>query len=171
MQHWVYFGITWEDKKEKINLYWGCLSNYAEYNSFFEQEFTKDLKNTKFDYSLISLGILERKDKAEYKLKRDKCLNMKKRILYHGSQIDPISSILTEEFKYTRKAFYGMGIYFSDMLDYVSFYSGGTDYYTRRALFGKILPVQSTFSCVAAEVFYTHFSFCLGIEKDVYSTL
>ena len=67
-----------EDKKEKINLYWGCLSNYAEYNSFFEQEFSKDLKNTKFDYSLISLGILERKDEAKYKLKRDKCLNMKK---------------------------------------------------------------------------------------------
>ena len=47
-----------------------------------------------------------------------------------------------------------MGIYFSDMLDYVSFYSGGTDYDTRRDLFGKILPVQSTFSCVSAEVFY-----------------
>ena len=68
-----------KDKKEKINIYWGYLSNYAEYNLFFEQEFTKDLKNTKFDYSLISLGILEREDQNEYKLKRDKCPNIEKK--------------------------------------------------------------------------------------------
>ena len=48
-----------------------------------------------------------------------------------------------------------MGIYFSDMLDYVSFYAGGKDYNTRRSYFGKILPVNTTFSCVSAEVYYS----------------
>ena len=157
-----------EDKKEKINLYWGCLSNYAEYNSFFEQEFTKDLKNTKFDYSLISLGILERKDEPEYKLKRDKCLNMKKRILYHGCQIAPISSILTEEFKYTRKAFYGMGIYFSDIIDYIAFYCGGTNYFNRRDNFGKIIPANSTFSFIASEVFFDKTKFKQIKDDNLY---
>ena len=52
-----------EEKKEKSYIYWGCLSNYEEYSSFFEQELFKDLKKTKFDYSLISLGILEKKMK------------------------------------------------------------------------------------------------------------
>ena len=43
------------EKKEKINIFWGCLSNYEEYNTFFEKELIKDLKKAKFDYSLIGL--------------------------------------------------------------------------------------------------------------------
>ena len=118
-----------EDKREEIDIYWGCLSNYNEYNIFFEKEFEKDLKKTKFDYSLISLAILEKdeEEEEEYKTKTDACPNITKRILYHGSQIDPISKILTDEFKYTRKAFYGMGIYFSDNIDYIAFYCGEQD--------------------------------------------
>ena len=48
-----------------------------------------------------------------------------------------------------------MGIYLSDMLDYVSFYSGGKDFESRREKFGLTLPVNSTFSCVASEIFYS----------------
>ena len=48
-----------------------------------------------------------------------------------------------------------MGIYFSDMLDYVSFYSGGKDFDNRRDNFGLTLPKNSTFSCIAAEVYYS----------------
>ena len=33
-----------EEKKNKIDIQWGCLSNYEEYNSFFEKELIKDLK-------------------------------------------------------------------------------------------------------------------------------
>ena len=146
-----------KDNQDKINNYWGFLSNYEEYNSFFEEEFQQDLKNTYFDYSLISLAILEKINKEDYNTKRDSCNNVKKRILYHGSQIDPISSILTDEFKYTRKAFYGMGIYFSDMIDYTSFYCGEikliNNFYCR-SYFGKTIPVNSTFSFIASEVFY-----------------
>ena len=143
-------------KKEEIDIYCGCLSNYNEYNIFFEKEFKNDLKKTIFDYSLISLAILEKKEKneEEYKSKRDASTNNSKRILYHGSQIDPISKILTDEFKYTRKAFYGMGIYFSDMIDYIAFYCGGTGLSNRRDNFGSIVPVYSTFSFIASEVFY-----------------
>ena len=78
---------------------------------------------------------------------------MEKRILYHGSQIDPISKILTSEFKCIRRAFYGMGIYFNDIIDYVAFYSGGNDFAKRRINFGKIVPVYSIFSFIASEVF------------------
>ena len=142
-----------EENQDKINKYWGYLSIYEEYNSFFEEEFQKDLKNTFFDYSLISMAILEKNDKS-YKSKRDSCPNVIKRILYHGSQIDPISSILTDEFKYTRRAFYGMGIYFSDIIDYISFYCGGNTFDNRRKNFGNIIPINSTFSFIASEVFY-----------------
>ena len=121
-----------EEKKNKIDIYWGCLSNYEEYSSFFEKELIKDLKNTKLDYSLISLGIIENRDEFEYKFKQDICPNMIKKILYHGSQIDPISKILTTEFKYAKRLFYGMGIYFSDIIDYITFYTGGNTFDNRR---------------------------------------
>ena len=142
-----------EEQKEKSYIFWGCLSNYKEYSSFFEQELIKDLKKTRFDYSLISLGILEQKDEL-YKKKKNTCPNMLKRILYHGSQIDPISKILTSEFKYAKKPFYGMGIYFTDIIDYIAFYCGGTNLDNRRDNFGKIIPIESTFSFIGSEVFY-----------------
>ena len=142
------------EKKDKINNYWKCLSKYQAYNSFFEKELIKDLKNTKFDYSLIGLGILEKKEEEQYKIRRDSCPNMEKRILYHGSKIDPISNILTTEFKYSTRPFYGMGIYFSDIIDYVSFYRGGKDSDGGRINFGDIVPVNDTFSFIACEVFY-----------------
>ena len=148
-----------DKKKLKIDNYWSCLSKYEEYSSFFEQELKIDLKRTKFDYSIISLGILDRKNEEEYNSKRNKCPNMEKRILYHGSQIDPISKILTSEFKYSRRPFYGMGIYFSDIIDYIAFYSGGTNFFNRRDNFGKIVPVNENFSFIACEVFYDRTKF------------
>ena len=47
-----------------------------------------------------------------------------------------------------------MGIYFTDMLDYVLFYSGGNSQSTHRENWGKILPPGGTFSFVGTEVFY-----------------
>ena len=35
-----------DEKKQKIDNYWGCLSKYEEYSSFFEKELIKDLKRT-----------------------------------------------------------------------------------------------------------------------------
>ena len=83
------------------------------------------------------------------------CPNKVVKYLFHGTQIDPVTKIITGGFLYTKKAFYGMGIYFSDMLDYVGFYCGGTDFKTRRTYFGKVLPIDTVFSCVSAEVYYS----------------
>ena len=127
---------------------------FDEFNSFFENELENALKNSYFDYSVISMALYEKSRRKKYLKERQKCPNCIKRVLFHGTQIDPISKIVTNEFKYTRKAFYGMGIYFSDMLDYIGFYAGGTDYDTRRDNWCKIIPIQKTFSCVAAEIYY-----------------
>ena len=140
--------------KNEIDKYWSILSKYEEFNKLFQIELFNSIKNSYFDYSLVNLSLYEQKNRIRYLQAKGKCPGLVTRYLFHGTQIDPISKIITNGFLYTRKPFYGMGIYFSDMLDYVSFYSGGTDYDTRRDLFGKILPVRSTFSCVSAEVFY-----------------
>lgn len=46
-------------KKNEIENYWKYLSKYEEYNNEFD--FLKDLKNCHFDYSIISMNIVERK--------------------------------------------------------------------------------------------------------------
>ena len=47
-----------------------------------------------------------------------------------------------------------MGVFFTDLLDYASYYAGGTNFYNRRENFGTILPVGKTISCIAKEIFY-----------------
>ena len=141
-------------KKTEINAYWSELSKYEEFNKLFEKDFSKAIEKSYFDYSLISVSIYQQDRRQAYLKGLKECKNADVKYLFHGSQIDPISNIITNGFYYTRKAFYGMGIYFSDMLDYVSFYSGGSNYNDRRKYFDKILPVGETFSCVGAEIYY-----------------
>ena len=130
------------------------LSRYQEFNALFENDFIKALENSYFDYSIISISICEKSNRLKYLTEKNNCQNCKTKYLFHGTQIDPISKIITGSFLYTRKAFYGKGIYFSDMLDYVAFYSGGETYENRRKNFGKTLPINSTFSLIASEVYY-----------------
>ena len=140
--------------QNQIYKYWSILTKYEDFNQDFEVDLLKAIETSYFDYSLIGLSIYEQTNKNQYLESMKLCQNTIKKYLFHGTQIGPISSIITSGFFYSRKPFYGMGVYFSDMLDYVSFYSGGDNLDNRRANFGKILPINSTFSCVGAEVFY-----------------
>ena len=157
-------GLFDKNKQKEIRAYWSVLSKYEEFNKLFDKEFQKAIENSYFDYSLICISIYQQDQKAEYLKKYEECKNPVIRYLFHGSQIDPISKIITGGFLYTRKAFYGMGIYFSDMLDYVSFYSGGTTYEDRRKNFGKTLKVGETFSCVGTEIYYDY-----NKKKEIYN--
>ena len=140
--------------QNQIYKYWSILTKYEDFNQDFEVDLLKAIETSYFDYSLIGLSICEQTNKKQFLESMKLCENTVKKYLFHGTQIDPISNILTKGFLYSRKPFYGMGIYFSDMLDYISFYSGGDNFYNRRDNFGKILPINSTFSCVGAEVYY-----------------
>ena len=157
-------------KKNDILKYWSVLSKYEPFNKLFEVELFKAIERSYFDYSLIGLSIYQQTNRKQFVETMHQTPNLVVKYLFHGTQIDPISKIMTGGFLYTRKAFYGMGIYFSDMLDYVSFYAGGTNFANRRKNFGSILPVNETFSCVSAEVYYSQakkkdvFDFSLWVE-------
>ena len=141
------------NNKEYIRQHWCIYSDYEEINKYFEENLVKTLENSYFDYSLINLSMYQQ-DKTNYLKSMAGCSNLIRSYLFHGTQIDPISKIITTGFAYARKAFFGMGVYFTDLLDYASFYCGGIDLETRRKFFGKTLPVNTTFSCVGAEVYY-----------------
>ena len=141
------------NNKEYIRQHWCIYSDYEEINKKFEENLVKTLENSYFDYSLINISMYQQ-DKTNYLKSMAGCSNLIRSYLFHGTQIDPISKIITTGFAYARKAFFGMGVYFTDLLDYASFYCGGIDLETRRKFFGKTLPVNTTFSCVGAEVYY-----------------
>jgi hypothetical protein len=143
-----------KNQRKQMEDYWSVLSKYQDFNKLFEKDFSKMIENSYIDYSLVSVQIYQHKRRREFVQNLKNCDNVEVRYLLHGTQIDPISLILTDEFKYTRKAFYGMGVYFTDMIDYVSFYCGGNSLSTRRKLWNKIIPVGDTISCIASEVYY-----------------
>ena len=123
-------------KEDEIIAYWSQLSKYEDFNQLFEKDFRKAIEESYFDYSLIGVSIYQQENRKKFIQDLNNCENHEVKYLFHGTQIDPISKIITTGFLYTRKAFYGMGIYFSDMLDYISFYCGGETYEDRRKNFG-----------------------------------
>ena len=100
------------------------LSKYNKYIKLFEEEFEKSRKESIFEFSAVSLVIIEREDFENFEKEREKCPNRVEKILYHGTQIEPISCILTGLFKKSEERCYqhGKGVYFTDLLDYCWFY-------------------------------------------------
>ena len=143
-----------QNQKKDLIAFWSILSKYQDFNQLFEKDFSKMIENSYIDYSLVSVQIYQHKRRKEFIEKLKDCPSCEVKYLLHGTQIGPISKILTDEFKYTKKAFYGLGIYFTDMIDYASFYCGGDSYSNRRDLWNKIIPVGEAISCIASEIFY-----------------
>ena len=114
-----------EDLKEINDIKYRLL-NYNEYIKQFEKDFEERKRNSIFEFSIISLVIMEREEIQIFKKEREKCPNRVDRILYHGTSIEPISCILTGYFKKSIDKCYqhGKGVYFTDMLDYCWFYGG-----------------------------------------------
>ena len=75
------------------------------------------------------------------------------RILYHGTNPEPIAEILTNFFKIGRCNQHGSGIYFTDQLDYCWFYGGKTN----RENVDKIPKINNEdedFTMIASSIFY-----------------
>ena len=105
------------------------LSKYNDYIKIFNTEFERAKKESIFEFSIISLVIIERQDFEKFEKEREKCPKRVERILYHGTSIVPISGILTGLYWKSldeKKAIIGPGVYFTDLLDY-GWYYGGKD--------------------------------------------
>ena len=129
------------------------LSKYNEYMEFFMKEFDKTKKESIFEFSVISLVVMEREDFENFKKEREKCPNRVDKILYHGTSIEPISCILTDKFKKSVERHYqhGKGVYFTDFLDYCWFYGGEE---SNRANKNIIPQLGDIFTLIACYVYY-----------------
>jgi hypothetical protein len=137
---------------EEINDIKKRLSKYNEYILNFEREFEIAKRNSVFEFSVISLVIMEREDFERFENERKKCPNREDSILFHGTNIEPISCILTGIFKKSIESGYqhGKGVYFTDLLDYCWFYGG----IEKRINKNKIPKINETFTLIACSTYY-----------------
>jgi len=144
--------LTNKDFKE-VKDFKNRLMNYNEYIKLFEKDFEKMKKNSIFEFTIISLVIIEREDFQTFENKRRKCPNRVDRILYHGTSIEPISCILTGYFRKSINRCYqhGKGVYFTDMLDYCWFYGCKE---SNRINGNKIPKIDDTFTFIACSIYY-----------------
>ena len=129
------------------------LLNYNNYIKLFENDFEKRRKESVFEFSIISLVVIEREDFQKFETERENCPNRVDKILYHGTGIEPISCILTGYFRKSQEKCYqhGKGVYFTDSLDYCWFYGGEKDNRSNR---NKIPNIGETFTLIANVTYY-----------------
>ncbi len=142
-----------KDDYEKINDIKRRLLNYNEYIRLFEKDFNERKRKSIFEFSIISMVIMEREDFQKFENERKKCENRVDRILYHGTSIESISCILTGYFKKSIERCYqhGKGVYFLDILDYNWFYGGEKN---NRSNVNKIPEIDETFTLIACSTYY-----------------
>jgi hypothetical protein len=107
------------------------------------------------------------RNKVDYEREKDNCDNVKTKFLFHGTSTDISSKITITNFKEANTAFFGPGIYMTDMLDYAGFYSfeSGSKFKNHH----KIRAVNETFCIVASQIYYDNSKFenCYKITDDI----
>ena len=139
--------------------------NYNEYIKSFEKDFEIRKRESIFEFSIISLVIMEREEFQIFEEEREKCPNRVDKILYHGTQIKPISLILEGEYKKSEeKSFqFGKGVYFTDSLDYCWYYGGDVN---NRSNLNNIPNIGETFTFIANSIYYDKKGFKRVTDKE-----
>ncbi len=135
------------------------LSKYNNSIKLFNNEFEKSKKESIFEFSIISLVVIEREDFETFERERKRCPHRVERILYHGTSIEPTSNILTGLYKKSmekRKAINGKGVYFTDLLDYGWYYGGEKG---NRANFHSVPKINDTFTVIVNSIYYNRNGF------------
>ena len=137
---------------DNIKLRLGKYQKY-EYMSFFENELKKSLRDSVIEFLPVSLAIIDRHDFDKFNEEMAKCPNRQNKLLYHGTQVDPVSCILIDKFikAETKCIQHGQGVYFTDSLDYCYFYGGSKD---NRSNMNKIPLVGDSFTAICSVVYY-----------------
>ena len=141
--------ISNEAEQQENNNIQRLIERLDEFNAIFDKEIEKAFENSIFEYKIIHIVMIER-DTFFYKNERNNCPNTIIKVLFHGTSIYNTFGILSKQFNDANINILGNGVYFTDMLDYVWYYSGET----YRKNFHIIPKLGDTFTFVASEIFY-----------------
>ena len=111
------------------------------------------LKNSIFEFYTTGI-IIVNKDKQfdDYQLNKSKCSNCQTKVLFHGTKIEYSSKILPTNFKVGKDCWYGLGVYFTDQIDYARYYWNGWD--SEESCVNIIPNIGESFSIIASEIYY-----------------
>ena len=137
----------------KINDVKNRLAKYEPNIELFDKNFKLALQNSIFEFSVISLVVIDREDYQIYQQEKGKCPNVVEEMLYHGTTTDAVAAILTTEFWKSEKKHYqhGKGVYFTDKIDYCYFYGGDK---SNRINTNIIPKVDDCFNMIACSIYY-----------------
>ena len=95
------------------------LKNYEEYYNIFERDFEKALAFSIFEYQLVKIYTIDRDDYKIFKENKDKCDEVEEKLLFHGTKVEYIVSILKTFVDIERNECtkLGKGFYLSDLFE------------------------------------------------------
>ena len=135
-----------EENLKKEILVW---EKTSELNKKFERELDKAFRDSIFEFRRTGLCVINKEEFAnDYELNKNKCENCVTKFLYHGTKIEYSSSILSDNFRVGKDCWYGLGIYFTDQLEYARYYWDGWK------CINEIPKMNESFSLIASEIFY-----------------
>ena len=141
--------LSQEADEQEINIK-RLINRAEEFNKKFDEEIEVALKNSYFEYKIIHILLID-KDYNCYINNKKFCPNREVKILFHGTTIDSVMGILSNQFRHAKVHFIGKGVYFTNILDYAWLYAGDR---INRENFNSIPKVGNTFTCVASEIYY-----------------
>ena len=114
------------------------------------------------EYAITKVAVIEKdKDSTEFETKKKGCPNCQLETLFHGTDVNAVSSIVVDGFLTGRRFEYGIGTYLSDSLDCAQICNPGFNKRTAPSVGG-------TFNFVAVLVYYDG-SKCVHITDDRYT--
>ena len=157
-----YNNLFKETKEQQDNLCDIILNNeFQEYLVEFEKDFENSLKNSIFEYNTKFIAYNYNHDE-NYISEKLRCNNIKTKFLFHGTSSWAISRILSDNFKHANTHFFGIGTYFTDLLDYSWFYafdSPTSNDFGKFRNVGKIPKINDSFSIIVSEIFFDQTKF------------
>ena len=141
-------GLLGEKEQEEIKSFWSVLSSYNDNSESFEKIFMRALERSYFDYSLIGVSLYEQLNKQNYLKNVFECPQSEIKILFTIPQLDNTSNKINKKIVYSRYPLYGMGVYFTQMIDSIPLNS-------EKYNINKNIPINSSFYSIAVEVYFS----------------
>ncbi len=114
--------ISNQVKMQEINQKKFVLNNLENFNNQIESILEEKKKESIFEFTVTGISLIDR-NKNDYENNKKNCNNVITKFLFHGTSTDVSTLITTTNFRKANVAYFGPGIYMTDMLDYAGFYS------------------------------------------------
>ena len=153
----IFYTRILQDAEQQEKNQFKIVKDLSEFNNLFDKEIEEALKRTYFEFKIVHIFLID-KEKGYYLSEKNKCENRITKILYHGTKTENAIGILSTEFYPSISHAIGLGVYFTDLLDYAWNYSRNNVFH--------IPKVGQSFSFVASEVYYDNskYEFVFGYD-------